>query len=123
MLINNEKSCVLIFKSARNKQNIIINIKINNKSIAQVNNFKYLGLELDCHMNWEPHYNKVLNKMSQRVYLINRNKNSLSCKWLQIITYGIILSVLDYCLPIWGNLKSINQLSKSIKYNKIESQS
>jgi len=26
---------------------------------------------------------------------------------------GIILSVLDYCLPIWGNLKAV-------KYNKID---
>jgi len=88
-------------------------VQINNKVISQVTNFKYLGIELDAQLNWENHYNTVTNKMNQRVHLINRYKHCLSAKWLQVITYGIVLSVLDYCYPIWWNLSSI-------KYNKLD---
>jgi hypothetical protein len=42
--------------------------------------------------------------MNTRTYLINRHKSSISKNWLQIMTTGIILSVMDYCLPAWGNL-------------------
>jgi len=44
---------------------------------------------------------------------ISRYKHCLSAKWLQVITYGVILSVLDYCSPNSGNLSSI-------KYNKLD---
>jgi len=84
-----------------------LQVQINNKVISQVTNFKYLGIELDTQLNWENHYDTVRNKMNQRVHLINRYKHCLSAKWLQVITYGIVLSVLDYCYPIWGNLSSI----------------
>jgi hypothetical protein len=42
--------------------------------------------------------------MSTRTYLINIHKSSISKRWLEIITTGIILSLLDYCLPAWGNI-------------------
>jgi len=113
MSINAEKSCTMVFKLKQNKSDTNLKLHINNKELVQVNSFKYLGLELDTNMKWDNQYNTVISKMNQRVRLIYRYKQCLSAQWLQVITYGIILSVLDYCFPIWGNLSTV-------KYERID---
>jgi hypothetical protein len=43
------------------------------------NNIKFLGLELDEHMNWKNHIGKILPKMSSACYVI-RSMYHLSSK-------------------------------------------
>lgn len=81
-----------------------LNLNIGNEEIMQVSEFKYLGVILDQNLSWNEHYESVCTRMTKRSYLISRHKNSLSKKWLQIIVTSIVTSVLDYCLPVWGNL-------------------
>jgi DNA-binding beta-propeller fold protein YncE len=52
--------------------------------------------------------------MNSRPYLINRHKSSISQKWLHIIFLGIILTVLNNCLPAWGN-------RTKMKYSRLDS--
>jgi hypothetical protein len=91
-----------------------MNLIINNVNIENVNSFTYLGVIIDDKLTWNDHFESVCEKMNACTYLINRHKSSVSQKWLHIITTGIVISVLDYCLPAWGNL------SKQ-KYAKIDS--
>jgi len=35
---------------------------------------------------------------------VNRYKNSISYKWISVFSCVLLLSVLDYCLPILGSM-------------------
>jgi hypothetical protein len=104
MKINVLKSMLL---SPPRKYNAILNLNVGNESIMQVSEFIYLGVILDEKLSWNEQFESVSSKMTQRSYLINRHKKSLSQKWLQTIITSIVMSVLNYCLPAWGDLSKI----------------
>jgi hypothetical protein len=85
--------------SAPRKHDAILNLTVGNESIIQVSEFTYLDVILDDKLSWNEQFESVSSKMTQRAYLINRHKKSLSQKWLQTIISSIVMSVLDYCLP------------------------
>jgi hypothetical protein len=39
-----------------------ITIKIDNNTLEQVTTYKYLGVHIDCQMNWKMHFNYIINK-------------------------------------------------------------
>ena len=48
--LNNEKTKYMLFKANENKQSIVQEITINNKSIERVFEFKYLGFNVNHFM-------------------------------------------------------------------------
>jgi hypothetical protein len=106
MKINVCKTKSMIITPPR-KSSSILNIKIESDIIEQTIQFRYLGVIIDEKLSWNEQFASVTSKMTQRTYLINRHKNSLSQKWLQILITSIVVSVLDYCLPAWGNLSKL----------------
>jgi hypothetical protein len=103
MRINVGKTKTLLISPPR-KPTMKLLVKIRNDVLQQETVFKYLGVLIDEKLNWNSHYEEVCKKMSERVYLINRHKRTISQHWLHIITSALLLSVLDYCLTSWGNL-------------------
>ncbi len=81
-----------------------IKVKIEDECIECVNSFKYLGLILDGKLSFDEHFEEVCKNMASRVYLINRQKRNFSSKWRHIIATSLIISKMDYCLPIWGDV-------------------
>jgi len=104
MVINEDKTKIVIFKSNRKIINEEITIEVNKKKIERAETFKYLGVLLDHNMNWEAQYSSVSNKMTQRVLLISRHKNSISYKWMSVLSSALVLSILDYCFAVWGTI-------------------
>jgi hypothetical protein len=113
MKINVGKTNTLLIVPPR-KPTAILQLKVQSFVLQQVSVFKYLGVLIDDKLNWNSHYEEVCKKMSERVYLINRHKRTMSQHWLHIITSALLLSVLDYCLTSWGNLSKC-------KYARIDS--
>jgi hypothetical protein len=91
-----------------------LSFDITGETVANVHSFRYLGVIIDDKMTWTDHIDHVCESMNTRANLINRHKSSISLKWLHIISTGIVLTVLDYCLPVWGNLAKT-------KYSRIDS--
>lgn len=42
--------------------------------------------------------------MTARLFMINRYKGYFTYKWRQIFVTSLVLSLVEYCLPIWGNI-------------------
>ena len=55
---------------APQKRTVIPNILINYKAIDVVDNFSFLGLTIDTFLNWNGHINKVANKISKSVGIL-----------------------------------------------------
>lgn len=116
MKINVSKTKYMLFTSVRkkNEPNEFI-LEIDKQIVERVKSFKYLGVTLDETLNYEEHYNYVCKSMSARLYMLKRYKNYFTARWRHIFCTSLILSVLDYCLPVWGNVSQ----TKLERINKI----
>ena len=100
------------------KRTVIPNIIINNKAIDVVDNFSFLGLTIDTFLNWNGHINKVANKISKSVGILQILKHYLPCDILLIIYNSLILPHLNYAILAWGYRPgSIIQIQKNAVRN------
>ena len=79
----------MIFHVPR-KETQILTLKIDNKNIAQVDEFNFLGLTLDANLTWKKHVNKIANKCSKTTGDLNKLKHVLPLDIIQFsnpITY------------------------------------
>jgi len=104
MKISADKTKVMLFKTKRQKCRDELVININNLSIENVKEFKYLGLLLNPSLSFDKHYDKVCKNMCSRIHLLRRYKKYFNEKWRVIFATSLVLSLLEYCLPVWGNL-------------------
>lgn len=81
----------------------IYNIKINNDVIECVSSYIYLGLTIDCSLNWKDHIESVGKKIAPFVGACLRLRPFVTQAALMSIYFAWIDSRLTYCLPIWGS--------------------
>jgi len=108
MRLNASKTKFMMFHPRRNpsteSESETSHIIIDDQKIENVSSFKYLGVWLDPKLTWNEHFDVVNRKVSVRSNLINRNKKYFQFDDLKLIYDSLVLSVVNYCLPIWGNI-------------------
>jgi len=123
------KTKAMIFKPKRQKCNCDFKIQVNGSDIENVAQFKYLGLELNSNLSFNNHYEKICKCMINRTYLLSRYKKYFNEKWRMIFATSLIMSLLEYCLPVWGKLSEyqlqrlnniIIKVAKSVVLNKVK---
>ena len=77
-------------------------LTINNTNIECVDEFAYLGLLLNKHLNWKQHITKIANTISKSIGIINKLKYELPENTLLTIYNSLILPHLNYCILAWG---------------------
>ena len=73
--MNIDKTVCVLFQKNPNSEKISINI--DNMSISNAKEVKFLGMWLDENLNWSSHINKLILKISRNLNLIKYNKNSM----------------------------------------------
>ncbi len=64
--LNKSKSKTMLFTSNKSKlKNANLKIKVGNETLESVNSFKYLGVELDRHMTFNNHIDRLCSKVNQ----------------------------------------------------------
>jgi len=81
-----------------------LSITLNVDTIECVNKFKYIGLWLEPKLTWNVHCENTLKKMSGRANLIGRHHHSFNKRKLKLYCDSLVLSVLNYLLPVWGSI-------------------
>ena len=90
-------------------QNIIFHIiyviisVINDKTINQHKSVKYLGILIDCHLNWKEHIQQISKKISRGIGILCKIRHYVDVKILLQLYYAIILPFFSYCCIFWGN--------------------
>ena len=93
----------------------IPNIKPNNNDIDHVKEFNFLGLLINNNLTWKTHVNKICNKMSQSVGIINCLKTTLPNNILLALYNTLILPHIHYCILAWGyDFKRVYKLQKRV---------
>ena len=101
--LNVKKTKFMVFyTSNKNITPFIPSLKIGGKSIERVQDFNFLGLTINEKMSWKSHVNKISNKVSKYVGVLNRLKRYLPGHILKIIYVSLIQSNLNYALMAWG---------------------
>ena len=109
----------------RRLNNFIPKLFISGQLIEHVSTFNFLGLILDQHLTWNEHINKISNKISREIGVLNKLKNYLPLSIMKLIYNSLIQSHLNYCNLIWGfnnnrvyklQKKAIRTITRS-KYN------
>ena len=76
----------------RKASEIKLPIKINNILIEQVPHFKFLGITIDSHLNWNQHILQLGNKLSRTTGVLSRLKNYVPSSILLTIYNSVPLT-------------------------------
>jgi hypothetical protein len=89
-----------------------IQIKYNNKTIANTTELKFLGLILHNAMTWKSHIDMLTSKLSKACYIVRVIRPFLSLNSLKIIYHTYFHSVITYGLIFWGTLTHSSNIFK-----------
>ena len=85
------------------KRNIFLpELKINDISIERVQNFNFLGLNLNEHISWKNHIDIVANKLKKLSGVLNKLKRFLPEYILRTLYCTMVQSRLTYGILAWG---------------------
>ena len=77
-------------------------LQINGTEIERVQEFNYLGIQLNEHLTWKNHVNKIANKISRSIRILNKLKRCLPQDTLYLLYNSLVLSHLNYGILAWG---------------------
>ena len=85
-----------------------ISIKMCNTEVKNVHSAKYLGMTIDRNIKWDIHTDKLKNKISSKVALLQRLKKIVPIETLKQLYDTIVLPHFDYCDIIYGQCSDEN---------------
>ncbi len=88
----------MCFSIRRKEKTSSFIIKINQKAIETVNNFKYLGVILDFHLKFDMHVKRLCRTMI-RPYI--------SLKAAKLYMHTMVFSHLSYCVTVWSQVSQL----------------
>ena len=102
--LNTDKTYYMIFHRARIKlPDTDYPIIMNNSSLSNIKNHKYLGVILDSKMSWIQHIAYVKNKVAKWIGIMFKARTYLDRRSLINLYNAYIYPYLIYCVESWGN--------------------
>ena len=88
------------------------NIVLSDIRIKCFHFLKILGVHIDTALKWNVHCGQVISKLSSLVGLLYSVQRYLDKKSMELFYNSYVLTRIDYCLSVWGNVtqEQINQL-------------
>ena len=78
------------------------NLYLSHRIIKKVQHYKYLGVIIDAHLNFNEHVDKILIKVSKRIGALGKIRGNLTVGAANKVYQSIVLPVLDYCDVAWS---------------------
>ena len=87
-------------------------IILNNQYLKREHKIKYLGVVIDCHLNWKDHVSYISKKIIRSIGAISKVRHFVELDILKSLYYALVYPYLTYCLVVWGNTypSSLNPL-------------
>ena len=107
--LNASKTELIIFRDPRKKFTSDLKLKIDGKKLIPSSSVKYLGIYLDCHLNWHVHRAELSVKLSRATGMLSKIRYYVSKETLHMVYYGIFSSLLTYGSQVWGQQNAITK--------------
>ena len=101
LCLNVSKSKFMLFHMPQ-KVVPCLSFSLNGLEIEHVYNFNFLGLIINCHLDWKPHLNSIGIKVARVIGLLRKLKYTLPIQVLRSIYNSLILPHMHYALLAWG---------------------
>ncbi len=75
-----------------------LQLNIENIAIGLVSDFNFLGLTMNEHLSWKSHIDKLSNKISKTMGVLNKLRHFVPLNARVMIYNSLILSHLNYCI-------------------------
>ena len=106
--------------TTKQKRNILkstdqnLELSIRGKELDIVQKTKYLGVQIDCSLDWKEQIKAVSAKVSRAIGFLKHAKKFLPRVTLENLYTGIVEPHFRYCCSVWGccGSREINQLQK-----------
>ena len=100
--------------SSLRSRNEALELTIRENELEVVQKTKYLGVQIDCNLDWKEQIKAVSTKVSRAIGFLKHAKSFLSMASLKTLYTGIVEPHFRYCCSVWGCAGStdINQLQK-----------
>lgn len=105
LLANISKTKIMQFTHPNTPQKKI-EINYNGQHIAQTDEVRFLGINVDCHLNWKSHIDKVCTKLSKYVFALRRIRRNAGKDAALTAYHAYVASILRYGIIIWMNCYS-----------------
>ena len=106
--INTKKTKAMIFGTNNKLKKVkLSDLRIGNDNILYVKIFNYLGVKLDCKLNFESHALETMRLVSHKIYMLSRIRNFITTHQALTIYKSKILPYFDY-----GDIFYINTFVK-----------
>lgn len=102
LYFNTDKTQYIRFHN-RQKSCMNLDIKMNNCSLPNSKNVKFLGIMMDDCLNWNSHCETLITKLNSISYLIRSLKSVMSKVQLISLYHAYVDSRLRYGICLWGN--------------------
>ena len=63
----------------------------------------FLGVHIDCQLDWNGHIKSIQNKIAKNVSVMTRVKHLLNSHALYSLYTTLIIPYMNYCCEFWGN--------------------
>ena len=110
LTLNLDKTVCMLFQ--KNNMNDEITLKVNDMTIRNQTETKFLGMWLDQSLNWHSHIQKLTLKIKRNKYLLNNGKHLMDQNTKRLVYYSHIASHLQYGMLLLGNNAGKEQLNK-----------
>lgn len=116
LIINQSKTNFTRFSCKEIVEDDKLNIELNGDNIQEKKCSKFLGLQIDCNLNWKEHIDTMQKKLSSICYALRSLRNLVNKKSLIIVYFAYFHSIINYGIIHWGNSIDINQIFIIQKY-------
>jgi len=114
--INVKKSKLLIFSDKVHPDNI--NLTMNNETLTEVENAKYLGVHIDNKLKWTKHINSINLKLSKGLSLLAKIRHFVPKTVMKSMYYTFINPHIEYNLLNWSTANQTELNTINAKLNK-----
>ena len=95
-----------------------ISITVNNQTINEVPEIKFLGVILDNRLTWNAHIKHISSKISKSISLLKMLKFTFPTNVLKCLYHSLVYPYLNYCNIIWGGAASTNLIPLTLLQKK-----
>ena len=100
--LNIDKTNFVIFHPPQRKPQPV-SLKISGRPVEQMTYVKYLGLIIDCNLNWKKHAHEMSKKISRGIGILSKLRHFVTNDILTQLYYSLVYPFLTYGIIVWGN--------------------
>lgn len=108
--LNIQKTVAVEFTVKNKTLDYSLLVKVNGKSISNLENTRFLGVHIDQKLTWQSHIHSILPKLSHCCYLLKNIRHTVSIDVLRLVYFGLFQSIISYGVIFWGGASESDQV-------------